>query len=105
MEQEKVSLTARAGSPMNSQSHTPWRSPFLGYFAGFSVLVVAVAVILLGCGGFGAGALALLAVGALVGVTHYLWWGLSLDREVDAERRAMREVDERQGFEGPDGPI
>ena len=100
-----MSLTARAGSPMNSQSHTPWRSPFLGYFAGFSVLVVAVAVILLGCGGFGAGALALLAVGALVGVTHYLWWGLSLDREVDAERRAMREVDERQGFEGPDGPI
>jgi hypothetical protein len=89
---------------MTSESRTPWRSPFLGYFAGMSVLISGVAVILLGCGGFGAGALALLAVAALVGVTHYLWWGLSLDREVDEERRAMREADERQGLEGSDEP-
>jgi len=90
---------------MNGESHSPWRSPFLGYFAALSVLISAVAVILLGCGGFGAGALALLAVGTLVGVTHYLWWGLSLDREVDAERRAMQEVDDAQGDEWPDGPL
>lgn len=88
---------------MKSESHTPWRSPFLGYFAGLSVLATAIAVILLGCGGFGAGALALLAVGALVGVTHYLWWGLSLDREVDADRKAMREAEERQSLDRPDG--
>jgi hypothetical protein len=70
-----------------------------------SVLIVLIAVILVGCGGFGAGALALLAVGALVGVTHYFWWGLSLDREVDAERRAMQEADERQGPEGSAEPF
>jgi hypothetical protein len=68
-----------------------------------SSFISLVAIILLGCGGFGAGALALLAVGALVGVTHYLWWGLSLDREVDAERQAMQEADQRQGFERSDG--
>jgi len=90
---------------MTSESRTPWRSPFLGYFAGMSVLVSVVAVILLGCGGFGAGALALLAVAVLVGMTHYLWWGQSLDREVDAERRALGEADKRQGLEGPDGPF
>ncbi len=88
---------------MNGESHSPWRSPFLGYFTGMSVLISVVAVILLGCGGFGAGALALLTVGALVGVTHYLWWGLSLDREVDAERQALREADDGQGLERPDG--
>jgi hypothetical protein len=70
-----------------------------------SILICAVAVILLGCGGFGAGALALLAVGALVGVTHYLSWGLSLDREVAAERQSMQEADEEQRLDGSDETI